>query len=66
VVISDNGGGLRTPDHAHAISDHHGMGLSGMRERVEFLSGSLHLASDGRHGTTVDFTIPLAEEYARG
>lgn len=66
VVVSDDGGGLVSPVASHASTSHHGMGLAGMRERVEFLSGTLHLASDGLHGTTVDFTIPLAEDYARG
>ncbi len=66
VVVSDDGSGVHTPGPRRTQSEHHGMGLAGMRERVEFLSGTLHLASDSHHGTTVDFTIPLAEEYARG
>lgn len=66
VMVSDDGNGVHATDHEGSDTKHHGMGLAGMRSRVEFLSGTLRLDSDGRRGTTVDFTIPLAEEYADG
>ncbi|WFU19351.1 histidine kinase [Bradyrhizobium sp. CB3481] len=50
VRISDNGGGLR-PDHKL------GFGLTGMRERILALGGSLTIAS-GDGGVTVEAVIP--------
>jgi two-component system sensor histidine kinase UhpB len=50
VRISDNGSGLR-PDHKL------GFGLTGMRERILALGGSLTIAS-GDGGVTVEAVIP--------
>ena len=50
VRVRDNGGGLR-PDHKH------GFGLTGMRERILALGGSLTIAS-GDHGVTVEAMVP--------
>ncbi len=50
VRISDNGGGLR-PDHKL------GFGLTGMRERILALGGSLTIAS-GDGGVTVEAVVP--------
>jgi len=48
--ISDNGrGGLAA----------HGNGISGMRERVRALSGTLSIDSPARRGTTLDVEVPL-------
>jgi len=48
--ISDNGrGGLAA----------HGNGISGMRERVRALGGTLSIASPARRGTTLDVEVPL-------
>jgi len=48
--ISDNGrGGLSA----------HGNGISGMRERVRALGGSLAIDSPARRGTTLDIEVPL-------
>jgi two-component system sensor histidine kinase DesK len=48
--ISDNGrGGLAA----------HGNGISGMRERVRALGGTLAIASPARGGTTLDIDVPL-------
>jgi two-component system sensor histidine kinase DesK len=50
--ISDNGcGGLAA----------HGNGVSGMRERVRALGGSLEIDSPKRHGTTLRIGVPLAK-----
>lgn len=48
MTITDDGRGGNAP---------FGSGLSGMRERVEVLGGSL--LHDGRHGTTLTVTLPL-------
>jgi two-component system sensor histidine kinase UhpB len=50
VRIRDNGGGLR-PDHRL------GLGLTGMRERILALGGSLTIAS-GDSGVTVEAVVP--------
>ncbi|MEW9573274.1 sensor histidine kinase [Rhodanobacter sp. Si-c] len=48
--ISDNGrGGLAA----------HGNGISGMRERVRAMGGTLAIASPARRGTTLDIAVPL-------
>ncbi|MDE2280628.1 MAG: sensor histidine kinase [Xanthomonadaceae bacterium] len=48
--ISDNGrGGLAA----------HGNGISGMRERVRALGGTLAIASPARRGTTLEVEVPL-------
>lgn len=53
VRVRDNGGGLR-PDHKL------GFGLTGMRERILALGGSLTIAS-GDHGVTVEAMVPSDE-----
>lgn len=50
VRVRDNGAGLR-PDHKL------GFGLTGMRERILALGGSLTIAS-GDHGVTVEAVVP--------
>ncbi|HEU4670889.1 MAG TPA: sensor histidine kinase [Dyella sp.] len=54
--ISDNGcGGLAA----------HGNGISGMRERLRALGGSLAIESPPRKGTTLTVVVPLAAQAAR-
>ncbi|UPJ46644.1 HAMP domain-containing protein [Bradyrhizobium sp. 200] len=55
VRIRDNGGGLR-PDHKL------GLGLTGMRERILALGGSLTIAS-GDGGVTVEAVVPRDVRY---
>jgi two-component system sensor histidine kinase UhpB len=55
VRVCDNGGGLR-PDHKL------GFGLTGMRERILALGGSLTIAS-GDNGVTVEAVIPMDARY---
>jgi two-component system sensor histidine kinase UhpB len=51
ITVRDDGGGI--------ASDHRvGLGLSGMRERVEALGGTLAL-DNGRPGTVVRIMIPF-------
>ena len=55
VRVRDNGGGLR-PDHKL------GLGLTGMRERILALGGSLTIAS-GDDGVTVEAVVPSDARY---
>jgi two-component system, NarL family, sensor histidine kinase UhpB len=55
VRVRDNGGGLR-PDHKL------GLGLTGMRERILALGGSLTIAS-GDNGVTVEAVVPRDAHY---
>jgi two-component system sensor histidine kinase UhpB len=55
VRVRDNGGGLR-PDHKL------GFGLTGMRERILALGGSLTIAS-GDSGVTVEAVVPRDARY---
>ncbi len=55
LTISDDGRGGNAP---------FGSGLTGMRERVEVLGGTL--LRDGRHGTTLVVTLPLATARIEG
>ncbi len=41
-------------------ADPHGSGLSGLRDRVQALDGSLHVDSDPRTGTRVRAEFPCA------
>jgi len=54
LTISDNGRGGNAP---------FGSGLTGMRERVEVLGGTL--TRDGRHGTTLTVNLPLAAPHTQ-
>jgi two-component system sensor histidine kinase UhpB len=51
--IRDNGRGFD-----HKIG-HRGMGLLGMRERVEALNGKISLASEPGRGVSIDITVPF-------
>ncbi len=53
LVIEDNGAGIRP------ASGHRGLGLIGMRERVEALNGSFRLASAPAHGVRIEANIPV-------
>jgi signal transduction histidine kinase len=45
----------------HRQSGDHGLGLLGIRERLNVLGGSLHLTAEPRHGTTLLAEIPLGD-----
>lgn len=60
--VADNGIGIKEPG-AHVVRERGGgMGIAGMKERIELLSGTLNLSSLQERGTTVEFTIPSAKE----
>jgi signal transduction histidine kinase len=58
--IKDNGRGFAVgEDHLHARTQGAGMGLTGMRDRVEFSGGDFSLGSMPGHGTLVRACWPI-------
>ena len=55
--VSDNGEGF----DLHAVSNSEGLGLAGMRERVELLGGTFKIEAIPGHGTTVSISLPLMD-----
>jgi signal transduction histidine kinase len=55
--VSDNGKGVTEKQ----ILDPRSFGITGMRERVHYLGGNLHI-SGNRNGTTVNVAIPIHQE----
>jgi signal transduction histidine kinase len=63
--VSDNGAGIAEDRLARLqeASDHSGVGLAGMRERVRELGGEFEIRSDSR-GTTISVRVPLVDTPA--
>lgn len=57
--VRDEGRGLRVDSRALTKAAPLGVGISGMRERVEQLGGTFELESAPGHGTTLRATLPL-------
>jgi len=57
MCVSDNGKGISDGQ----ILDARSFGITGMRERVHYLGGSLCISGD-QNGTTVNVTIPVRQE----
>ena len=55
--VRDNGQGYE----ANGIGG--GLGLIGMRERVELLGGKIHLQSDADSGTVIEIELPLRAQH---
>ena len=62
-TVRDFGRGMPAPliQRSETNGDHFGVGLSGMRERVNDLGGSFEIQSGG-DGTAITVSIPLASE----
>lgn len=66
VDVEDDGRGFIPADVATPSETGQGLGLLGMRERIEILGGTLTLDSSPGAGTHVAFTVPVpGEEPAR-
>jgi signal transduction histidine kinase len=59
--IEDRGHGIPNALLTHIRSGGGGVGIAGMYERIEQLSGRLEIASSD-HGTTVRVRLPLGED----
>lgn len=62
VDVEDDGRGFTPSDVATPSETGQGLGLLGMRERIEILGGSLTLDSSPGAGTHVAFTMPVPKE----
>ena len=51
IIVADNGIGIEEKKSGHL-----GHGLQGMRERLEFVNGTLEIS--GRKGTTITIQVP--------
>jgi signal transduction histidine kinase len=63
--IRDNGSGFQVNRTVHS-GRKKGLGLLGMRERVEMLDGTFNILSMPGKGTTVQATIPIHNNRRRG
>jgi signal transduction histidine kinase len=60
VEIEDDGDGFQLDEVVQAHDSLRGVGLLGMRERLEILGGSLRIDSEPGGGTRVVMTVPMA------
>ena len=66
VHIRDDGRGFDVQEAIDSKDRPRGLGLLGMKERVELISGSLNIRSQSGGGTEIVIEIPLAGEGANG
>ena len=59
VSIKDNGTGFDVQEAMSSKNRSHGMGLFGMRERIELVGGSLVIKSNPGRGTEITLEVPL-------
>jgi signal transduction histidine kinase len=65
IDIEDDGAGFDPGEVATSPDTQRGLGLLGMRERVELLGGSVKVDSAPGRGTHVSVRVPLPQEVAR-
>ena len=65
IEIEDDGKGFDPTDAASPSPTGRGLGLLGMRERVELLGGTLTLDASPGHGTRLALSVPILEEGSR-
>ncbi|MFH1651852.1 MAG: ATP-binding protein [Chloroflexota bacterium] len=62
VTVADNGVGFELEEALQTKARPRGLGLLGMKERVELVKGKLSIRSSPESGTRVHIEIPLKEE----
>lgn len=60
-TIRDDGKGFDVQKYGITIKSSHGLGLVGIKERVQYLGGMVTIESEPKKGTTVMVIIPLKE-----
>ena len=63
VTVQDQGKGFTLPSQCRLVEAGH-FGLFSIRERLEYLNGTVRIQSSPRRGTTVVLTAPLAIKHA--
>lgn len=61
--VQDNGGGIPSIISPEQKENKGGLGLIGIRERVQALDGTLRIVSAPGQGVKIILTIPISEEY---
>jgi PAS domain S-box-containing protein len=62
LTVRDDGVGMALPSHSDRRNSHLGIGIAGMRERVNQLQGQFHVHSSPGKGTTIQVSLPLVVE----
>jgi PAS domain S-box-containing protein len=62
LVIRDDGIGFDPVHLQHRATPEAGIGVQGMRERVDLLNGTIKIKSNPGRGTTIEIRIPLASK----
>ena len=63
IELEDDGQGFDPAGFSSATSDGRGLGLAGIKERLELLGGSARIESAPAQGTRVVLTVPLGSEH---
>jgi signal transduction histidine kinase len=66
VQVSDDGRGFDVDEAINAKDRPRGLGLLGMRERVELVNGTIDIRSEPGGGTLIEVKIPIREEANNG
>jgi signal transduction histidine kinase len=66
IEIGDNGKGFDPSPARGALITHRGFGLSGLRERVRLLAGTILIVSSPGKGTRLLFSIPCGKDPSPG
>ena len=62
IAVKDNGVGFNIDQMDQANSTYSGFGLLNIRERLNFLGGTLYIESAQKKGTRIVMTLPLNAE----
>jgi PAS domain S-box-containing protein len=62
LIVRDDGIGMALPSHSDRRNSILGIGIAGMRERVNQLQGEFHIHSSPGKGTTIQVTLPVVVE----
>ena len=62
LTVRDDGIGMALPSHSDRRNSLLGIGIAGMRERVNQLQGEFHIHASPGKGTTIQVTLPVVVE----
>jgi len=64
LTVQDNGTGFRLEEVMSVDDSLRGMGLTGMRERIELIGGTFAISSEAGEGTRIHASLPLQQHQA--